>query len=212
MPNGDVSGNNRSPSWKSPFMPATLTTASCKSCHGFPPSSHGFTAPATFPAAAAACKSCHSNINAAGTTYADIFVNKSLHINRIVEGGGCNGCHGYPPSNKRFIPKQNNWSSARMENYSGGGGAHTIAGHVSPTANPNQQWANCTNCHNQNDHATSPLVFTPSSNIKVNIDQKFKFDSKRTAKYIPTNKLDGNAHIPGNCSNVSCHFQKTPQW
>jgi len=152
-------------------------------------------------------------MNAAGTTYADIFVDKSLHINGIVNvsGGGCNGCHGYPPANKRFKGTHNNWSSARMENYSGGGGVHTVAGHIPPTASPDQAWANCSNCHNQNDHAMSPLAFKPSSNIKVRIDSRVRFSADRTPKYT-SNKLDGALHVSGNCSNVACHFQKTPKW
>jgi predicted CxxxxCH...CXXCH cytochrome family protein len=210
MPYGDTTGTRRNPSWGSPFMPTTLTLpASCNGCHGFPPSSAS-----GHPASAAslvACKTCHPNVNSAATGYADVFVNKALHIDGILQGGGCNGCHGYPPSNKRFTGSAGNWADARMENYTGGGGAHTIVAHISPMATQDQAWANCTNCHNQSDHVTSPAVFNPSSNIKVTVDPKFKFATDRTAKYN-SNKLDGNLHIPGNCSNVSCHFQKTPQW
>jgi predicted CxxxxCH...CXXCH cytochrome family protein len=214
MPGTDTSGNNRSPSWKTPFMPASLTPESCKSCHGFPPvnANHpSLATPTSFPTDA--CSGCHPNMSATGTTYADIFVDKSVHINRIVNatGGGCNGCHGYPPANKRFKGTQNNWSSARMENYTGGGGAHTVAGHISPSATPDQGWANCTNCHKESDHAMSPLAFKPSSNIKVSIDPKFKFSVNRTPKYT-SNNLDGALHVPGNCSNVSCHFRKSPTW
>ncbi len=214
MPGSDTSGNNKTPSWKTPFMPATLTPESCKSCHGFPPvnANHPVLAsPTSFPTSD--CSGCHPNISATGTTYANIFVDKTLHINGVVNstGGSCNGCHGYPPSNKRFKGTQNNWSSARQENYSGGGGAHTVAGHIPPTANPSQAWANCTNCHNQNDHAMSPLAFNPSSNIKVNIDHEYKFSVDRPAKYT-SNGLDGALHVSGNCSNIACHFQKTPKW
>jgi predicted CxxxxCH...CXXCH cytochrome family protein len=213
MPGTDTSGTNRTPSWKTPFMPATLTPASCKTCHGFPPVNVNhpvITSPTSFPTAA--CTGCHPNVSAAGTTYADIFVVKSQHINGAVEvTTNCNGCHGYPPSNKRFKGTQNNWSSARIENYSSGGGAHTVAGHISPTADPKDAWVNCSKCHNQNDHAMNPLQFLPSTNIKVSIDQKFRFSVDRAAKYT-SNKLDGAAHVPGNCSSVSCHFQKTPQW
>jgi len=214
MPGTDTSGNNRAPSWKTPFMPATLTPESCKACHGFPPvnvNHPNFASPTSFPTAA--CSGCHPNVNAAGTTYADIFVNKAIHINGVVDGGGgsCNGCHGYPPANKRFKGTQNSWSSARQENYSSGGGAHTVAGHIPPTATPDQGWANCSNCHNENDHAMSPLEFKPSSNIKVNLNPKFKFAADRPITYT-SNKLDGSLHVTGNCSNVSCHFQKTPKW
>jgi predicted CxxxxCH...CXXCH cytochrome family protein len=205
-------GVNRTPSWKTPFMPPTLTPASCKTCHGFPPvtaTHQNFASPTSFPTAA--CTTCHPNVRATGTTYADIFVNKAHHINGQIEGGGCNGCHGYPPTNKRFIGGTGNYVDARIENYSGGGGAHTVPGHISPNATISQQWANCTNCHNQADHVTSPVVFNPSSNIKININMRNRFSDDRTPKYT-SNKLDGNLHVSGNCSNIACHFQKTPKW
>jgi predicted CxxxxCH...CXXCH cytochrome family protein len=212
MPGTDTSGNNRTPSWKTPFMPATLTLpASCNSCHGFPPTTGGH--PVVL-ATLVSCHDCHDNVNASATGYADVFVDKSKHINGIVEGGGCNGCHGYPPTSKnriQAVATQNNWSGARMENYSGGGGAHTVAAHLSPTVNPRDGWANCAKCHNENDHVKSPVQFLPSTNIKVSIDQKFRFSVDRAAKYT-SNKLDGAAHVPGKCSSVSCHFQKTPDW
>jgi len=219
MPNGDSSGTRPSLTWNTSLLPATISSAACGVCHGFPPASHssyGVTIPAGFPASASigtTC-SCHDNINPAGNSYSNIFKDKSLHINAKLEvsgGGGCNGCHGYPPSNKRFKGTHNNWSSARIENYSGGGGVHTVAGHIKPTASPTEAWINCSNCHNQNDHAMSPIAFNPSSNIKVSLNPKLKFDSTRVIKYT-SNKLDGAAHVPGNCSNVACHFQKTPQW
>jgi len=208
---GDTTGTHRNPSWNAPFMPATLTLpAACNGCHGFPPSLAVSNHP-NVPATLASCKSCHDNVNSAATGYADVFVNKAFHIDGILQGGGCNGCHGYPPANKRFVPGPNNWASAAMENYTGGGGAHTVAAHVSPTANPDDGWVNCTKCHTEADHAMSPVVFLPSTNIKVNMDQKNKFNLANTVKY-EMNKTDGAAHTPGSCSNVSCHMQKTPKW
>jgi predicted CxxxxCH...CXXCH cytochrome family protein len=120
MPGGDATGSNRAPAWGSALLPATLSAAACGTCHGFPPSAasghpSGITIPAGFPATAtigATC-SCHANINSAGNSYANIFVNKALHINGIVEaptvganhavpnynhqsagtGAACTGCH-----------------------------------------------------------------------------------------------------------------------
>lgn len=210
MPGTDTSGTNRSPSWKSPFMPATLTLpASCNGCHGFPPSNANHPVVA---ATLASCNQCHDNVNASATGYADVFVSNAKHINGIVEGGGCNGCHGYPPSNKRFIGTQNNWSGARLENYSGGGGAHTVAGHIPSTAMPNQGWANCSNCHNQNDHMTSPVAFNPSSNIKINIQSRVRFSNVAPQARYSSNRLNGAAHVSGRCTNVACHFQRSPKW
>ena len=211
MPGGDTSGSNRTPSWKTPFMPTSLALPdSCNKCHGFPPvnASHPVLAPNPD---LVTCNGCHPNVNAFATGYADVFVDKSKHINGVIDGGGCTGCHGYPPANKRFKGTHNNWSSARAENYSGAGGAHTVAGHIPPTASPSQGFANCTKCHNQLDHTPSPVAFNPSSNIKVTINPKYKFSKDRISKYT-SNKLDGDLHVPGTCSNVACHFQKTPQW
>ena len=87
MPGGDISGSNRSPIWSSPFLPANITVAACTTCHGFPPSAvtghPAVSSPTSFPLGSGC--SCHANINSAGTSYANIFINKALHINGIFE-------------------------------------------------------------------------------------------------------------------------------
>jgi predicted CxxxxCH...CXXCH cytochrome family protein len=95
MPGGDTTGTNRTPTWNVPFLSATLSRAACASCHGFPPaaaSGHpAVTLPATWPAVGAATGalgttcSCHANISSTGTTYANIFVNKALHIDGTLQ-------------------------------------------------------------------------------------------------------------------------------
>lgn len=115
MPGGDTSGTNKAPVWNVAFLPATLTAAGCGTCHGFPPPTSAghpaVTIPAGFPTTATigtTC-SCHANINTAGNSYANIFVNKAQHINGIMEVSGghavpfyahatppftsCTGCH-----------------------------------------------------------------------------------------------------------------------
>lgn len=221
MPGGDTSGSNRTPVWNSiAYLPATLTVAACGTCHGFPPppsSGHpGVSLPAGFPATAAigtSC-SCHGNINPAGNSYATIFVDKAMHVNGVVEvtgGGSCNSCHGYPPARPGFAGTFGNWSGARSEDYPGGGGAHTVANHVSKQAKPGEGFANCSKCHNALDHATSPLEFKPSQNIKVRLNQEFRYEPARQARYT-SNRLDGAQHQPGGCLNISCHFGATPAW
>ncbi|HIJ89158.1 MAG TPA: CxxxxCH/CxxCH domain-containing protein [Desulfuromonadales bacterium] len=220
MPSGIVSGSNTTPQWNNPnYLPATLTVAGCGTCHGFPPpsSSHSaVTIPVGFPSATVAIGttcSCHGNINPTGNSYATIFVDPAVHINGTLDGGTCNACHGYPPVSATFVGagKQNNWSSARIEDYVGGGGAHTINGHVSKLAKHNDGFAYCSKCHSPNDHKTSPLEFKPSKNIKVTIDQRYRMESTKQARYT-SNRLDGTSHIAGNCSNISCHFGATPAW
>jgi len=214
MPGGDTTGLYKTPSWKTPFMSATLTPEACKSCHGFPPlaaSGHPVvTSPTSFPTTA--CTGCHPNVSSTGTTYADIFVTKSEHINGILEtpnGGECDSCHGYPPANKSFIKGAGNWANAVAENYTGGGGAHTVAGHVSPNAVKAGGFTNCTPCHKAADHNMGVAI--QPSNVKVSIESRVRFSENRAPKYS-SNNLDGNLHVPGNCSNVACHFQKTPKW
>jgi predicted CxxxxCH...CXXCH cytochrome family protein len=220
MPGGDSSGSNRAPTWNAPFLPATISAAACGSCHGFPPapaSGHpDVTVPAGFPTSAAigtTC-SCHPNINPAGNSYANIFLNKALHLNGSIEvsaGGSCDSCHGYPPAGAGLGGTQNNWSSARAENYPGGGGAHTIPNHVSRQANPAQGFANCSKCHNPADHAMSPIAFRPSLNVKARTSQGLRYASAQQARYS-SSRLDGAAHLTGTCSNISCHFGASPKW
>ena len=220
MSGGDTSGSNRTPTWNVAFLPATLSAAACGACHGFPPavsSGHpAVTIPAGFPASASigtTC-SCHANINPAGNSYASIFVNKALHINGITEviaSGTCDACHGYPPVSVGFAGTQNNWSSARNENYLGGGGAHAVNNHVSKLAKPGEGFANCAKCHDAADHQMSPIAFNPSQNIKVRVNQRYRLESAKQAKYT-SNRLDAGSHLTGTCSNISCHFGATPKW
>jgi predicted CxxxxCH...CXXCH cytochrome family protein len=218
MPGGDTSGSNRTPVWNNPaYLPATLSVAGCGTCHGFPPppsAGHpAVTLPPGFPATASigtTCN-CHGNIDPAGNSYATIFVDKTKHINGTLEGGKCDTCHGYPPVSAGFIGTQNNWSSARTEDYIGGGGAHAINSHVSKTASPNDGFAYCNKCHSPADHMTSPTVYTPSQNIKVTINSRYRLESGRQLKYT-SNRLDGASHLTGTCSNISCHFGATPKW
>jgi predicted CxxxxCH...CXXCH cytochrome family protein len=221
MPGGDTTGSNRTPVWNVPFLPATLSAAACATCHGFPPSSasgHPVVAiPAGFPATASigtTC-SCHSNINPAGNSYATMFVNKALHINgtlEIISGGACAACHGYPPATTGFAAGTlGNWSSARSEDYVGGGGAHTVNSHVSKLARPSDGFANCAKCHNSADHVMTPIVFNPSQNVKIRVNQRYRYEAVKQFKYS-SNRIDGASHVTGTCSNGSCHFGATPKW
>jgi predicted CxxxxCH...CXXCH cytochrome family protein len=218
MPGGDTSGSNRTPVWNNPnYLPPTLTVAGCGLCHGFPPPvSNGhppITLPAGFPTTAPIGTSCncHGNVNPAGNSYANIFIDKTLHINGTLEGGTCNSCHGYPPVSVGFTGTQNNWSSARVEDYPGGGGAHIINNHVPRTANPKDGFSNCNKCHSPADHFTSGNVYMPSQHIKVTMNPRYRMESGKMARYT-SNRLNDGLHITGNCSNVSCHFGATPKW
>jgi hypothetical protein len=115
--------------------------------------------------------------------------------------GGCGGCHGYPPvRDLTGLGVVTNYSSAKFQDYSGGGGAHTVKGHIPKTARQGERWNNCNNCHNSASHNTGG---TPAKKAFVNVvvDPQFKFDSATPITY--------NAST---CSNVSCHFKPSPNW
>lgn len=116
-------------------------------------------------------------------------------------GGTCNSCHGYPPvKDMTALGVSGNYTTARMQDYSGGGGAHTVAGHIPKTAVATEQWTNCTNCHISTSHATGGTPAKKAS-VDVVVDPKFKFNNATSIVY------SGNT-----CSNVSCHFKPSPNW
>jgi predicted CxxxxCH...CXXCH cytochrome family protein len=147
------------------------------------------------------CTSCHAHNGTSATTA----------FTPAGGSGACNGCHGYPPARPGFAGTFNNWSAARTENYPGGGGAHTVNNHVSSSARPADGFTQCAACHNPADHAMSPVVFQPSLNIKINVNQAVRFVPGQQARYT-SNRLDGAQHLDGTCSNINCHFGATPVW
>jgi cytochrome c553 len=128
------------------------------------------------------------------------------HKTGFGKGGSCGTCHGYPPVRLAITRQpgtfgtQGNYSSAKFQDYSGGGGAHTVAGHIPKTAAQSQAWANCNSCHYNTTHATGG---TPAKKAFVNVivNPKYKFNNATSITY--------NAN---SCSNVSCHFKPTPNW
>ena len=154
------------------------------------------------------CLDCHRH-NAAGGAFKP--------------SGNCNACHGYPPAPRRTsspVPfgVQNSWSSARFEDYSGGGGAHLVAAHVSKSAAPSEGWKNCTLCHNSGLSGSSayhkmvlPLA-SHISNVTVAVDPKYRFKNVFTV-YTGARLLDPPAkNRTGSCFNISCHLKPSPRW
>jgi hypothetical protein len=131
--------------------------------------------------------------------------------------GACDSCHGYPPAPAGFAGTHGNYSSARVEDYLGGSGAHTIASHVKKTARPSEGWANCTMCHANG--SLSPATHTMSlpvspGKITINLDDQLKFNASLplgTGQYSGI-LVDGGANATGNCSNVICHFKPSKRW
>ena len=135
--------------------------------------------------------------------------------------GGCDGCHGYPPAPRVTTTAvtfgiQGSWSSARFEDYSGGGGAHLVAAHIKKGASPSEGWANCGICHNNGQSHTMQLPLNKASNLEnvtVVVDPKYKFNSTKFITYTGANTVENPAlYKSGSCFNVSCHFKTSPRW
>jgi trimeric autotransporter adhesin len=136
-------------------------------------------------------------------------------------GGSCDSCHGYPPAPKSqggLFGGQSNWANARFEDYSGGGGAHLIAAHISPYAVPSEAWSNCTICHNGGRTGSAPYhkMTTPLrdqiQNVTVEVDPGFRFSPGFTvytgARLVSSPKVNAT----GSCFNISCHMSPSPRW
>ena len=148
MPGGDTTGTRRVPTWNSAFLSsATLSRAACSSCHGFPPSTASghpaVTVPATWPAAGAATGalgttcSCHTNIRTTGTSFADIFVNKALHINGTLDVSGGHAIP-YDTHNSDIIAAGGNTACLGCHAMGTSASAYPAAGGAAP---------NCMSCH-----------------------------------------------------------------
>jgi predicted CxxxxCH...CXXCH cytochrome family protein len=183
----------------------------CAGCHGYPPANTNHTG-----VVAGTCNNCHNNVVAGGTLTASTFKNVQLHMNGIVEGGDCNSCHGYPPvrvSDLASVGTHDKYSSAALQNYSGGGGVHAVQGHLALTTVKTQGFsAACATCHYGVNSTTTHNLYGNFSthHVQVVIDPKFKFDKNRSIVY--NGVRTGASKKSGTCSNVECHFQKTPLW
>jgi predicted CxxxxCH...CXXCH cytochrome family protein len=180
--------------------------SSCTACHGYPPANAYHSG-----VAANTCNSCHTDVKSDNT-----FPNPALHLDGVVEGGKCNACHGYPPvkyADLAAIGHHNNYSTAKLQNYSGGGGVHSVAGHLALTVKASDGFSSaCATCHyGINSNTTHNLYGNFSThNVQVVIDPKFKFDKNRPIVY--NGVRSGASKTAGTCTNVECHFQKSPIW
>jgi predicted CxxxxCH...CXXCH cytochrome family protein len=202
-------GSNKAPLW-------TDTLAGCDSCHGYPPT---IIKNGTAHINNSNCKACHTHVNANNTG----FTAPGLHINGHVEAsaGSCDSCHGYPPAPKNpsvAFGIQNQWSSARFEDYSGGGGAHLVAAHISRNASPSEGWTNCALCHNSGivgstpDHKMVLPISNYINNITVAVDPKFRFADSLTIYSSAKLVSPPQRNVTGSCSNINCHMSPSSRW
>ena len=130
--------------------------------------------------------------------------------------GNCDSCHGYPPAPPGFVSGQGNYSSARLEDYPKGGGAHTVAGHISKNARPADGWLHCAICHSNGSLNPSTHLMTPvpaqQQNVTINVDDLEKFNSSLPLdRNMYTGPLNGSG-TSGKCLNTGCHFGPSPLW
>ncbi|MBJ6802737.1 CxxxxCH/CxxCH domain c-type cytochrome [Geomonas propionica] len=151
------------------------------------------------------CTQCHAHNPATGLAF--------------VPNGGCDACHGYPPAPRQTLSAvtfgvQGNWSSARFEDYSGGGGAHLVLAHIKKDAKPSEGWANCLPCHKGGDatHARALPIRTHVTSVSVDIDPQYRFSDQALVTYTSAALVNGGTNKSGSCFNVSCHFKPSPKW
>lgn len=156
------------------------------------------------------CLSCHTH---SGGSYAF-----------YPSGGACDSCHGYPPVRvigNGIAGRQGLWSSAKLQNYTGGAGVHNITGHIPASAKATNGWnADCNKCHYNTAHSMDTTKFTTpglteqarKANVNVVVSPTYKFNTNFS---LDQNRYDNSKVTPNNtgkCSNVSCHFQASPRW
>jgi predicted CxxxxCH...CXXCH cytochrome family protein len=199
MPSGSSEGSDTSPAWNNTLLlTGTPSLAGdCGVCHGAPPT--------TLPVHTGSetindCDTCHTHFNNDGT-----LADASLHINGTLEVvADCNICHAYPPT------------PGDGKNYRAveGKGAHAthvtnIAAALSVTLNASSDAflnnAVCGVCH---DVSTDNNHMNASRNILISTAYQFGASAPAYNGVVGT----VGATTAKTCSNVSCHFQTTPQW
>jgi hypothetical protein len=176
------------------------------------------------------CQACHTLTShyKAGMPETDHYTSGCLYCHthnnafRPPNGGAsCDACHGYPPAPKNVgitFGTLGNWANARYEDYSGGGGAHLVAVHISPNAKPSEGWTNCAVCHNGGATDSTPYhqMTTPVqkhiASVTVQVDPKLRFSEGFTI-YTGARLVDPPArNVTGTCFNLSCHMSPSPRW
>ncbi|MDD2366782.1 MAG: CxxxxCH/CxxCH domain-containing protein [Desulfuromonadaceae bacterium] len=182
-------------------------TGVCQTCHTTTQyfTKAGITPPQTHMDSTTNCLTCHLH-------------NPTNGDRAFTAPGNCDACHGYPPAPRNVagleFGLQGKWSSARFEDYSGGGGAHIVGAHIPATAKASDGWANCTPCHKggASRHAKVLPIRNHVENITVSVDQQLRFSNDVFAIYTTAKLLSAGANRSGSCFNVSCHFATTLKW
>jgi predicted CxxxxCH...CXXCH cytochrome family protein len=176
------------------------------------------------------CQACHTNTayykqNVAETNHPDTNC-LECHTHKGADGltafepnRACDSCHGYPPAPRATnvavtFGVQGNWSSARFEDYSGGGGAHIAVAHLAKTIKPSDGFEPCKVCHFDAaaSHSKAMPLRNHVENVTVKVDPQYRFSDQAFIVYTSAKLVSGGANKTGSCFNVSCHFRPSPKW
>lgn len=172
------------------------TIAACNSCHSAPPATSAHSGATLSPFN---CTDCHAYTVASASTHN----NGTVDISNV----SCNTCHGYPPMTQAQLDARvaGTFTSARLEDYTGGGGHHST--HLLSTITASAGFTPCLPCHPDAAKAFHTqgggTVVKANINVFYSADPDYRFDEVRDKRYNVASQT---------CSNVSCHFQPTVSW
>jgi trimeric autotransporter adhesin len=149
MLHGDTGGTARTPAWTNTTLMTGNTTNDCRLCHGNPPTTGVSASTHTGLAATTSCNGCHDHFTTDGGFASD--ANRSLHINGIIEGGSCIGCHATAKSSPiaQALDATVTTRPAVVGEFS-----NTWSHKRSFTGSPKVTDADCIVCHMEGDKAT----------------------------------------------------------
>lgn len=146
--------------------------------------------------------------------------------------GSCDTCHGYPPvpryatqdvfyeypdpKYRTTFGRFGNFTNARYEDYTGGGGAHLK--HVPTYAKATDGWRHCALCHsggddnNPSSHKATMDINKNVANVTVHMNPAANFNNSLQIIYSGAKLVNPPNNKTGSCVNVSCHFQPSPRW
>ncbi len=222
------SGTTIAPFWNmTGLVKETGTTvAQCVKCHAMPPSGYSQHPPVLSNLSSMTnvynrCSTCHNTLKVNPTGVANVFTDKALHVDGIVQVSmPCNGCHDYDTNG-------GTWGNVTNKNYGGtpgieGRGAHYkhieyLKTRNSVTLNPTTDTygnaamtAVCGVCHSisAGDHSMDQSVNTRTINFGGSTARQL---GGSTPAYSGSTATSSSVN-PKSCSNIDCHYRTSPIW
>jgi predicted CxxxxCH...CXXCH cytochrome family protein len=176
------------------------------------------------------CQVCHRSTKYYKANVPELvhFTTNCLQCHTHMGGGiaafaasACDSCHGFPPvarnvgyAIKSNIARMNNYTGAKFEDYSGGGGAHSVAAHLPATIKPTDGFNACATCHNlgaSGHNGTTPIKAN-IANVSVKLTQTKQFKTATLSIYSSAKFVTPPNNKSGTCFNLNCHIGKSPKW